>query len=237
MKKKLIWGIAIVINIGLLYFLCNYDLKSTNIKYLKIFWGNLTFVSTTFYALIPFLLLLLILFFLLTRKWAFRVEKLTIGGFNILFDNPEQLFKRQIRSYLNTKRTLFKVDLNHDNIHETLDSYFDVYKILRDEIKILGEAKKRKNNRMSETTQLFELANEMIRELNHFLTTHQSNFRRWYKYMEKSNEEKFFLTPIGELQEEYMNYHQLQVDFEKVNNFFTHKVAPVFEINVEKWGI
>ena len=51
---------------------------------------------------------------------------------------------------------------------------------------------------------LYDLTNEIIKVLNDFLTQYQSNYRRWYTYIEKTDEAKFYLTPIGELQKEYM---------------------------------
>ena len=77
----------------------------------------------------------------------------------------------------------------------------------------------------------------MIKELNDFLTKHQSNYRRWYSYLEKHDEQNFYLKPIGELQKEYQNYDQLRNDFEKLNKFFTENVAGEFDINIVKWGI
>lgn len=231
------WSIIAILLGGLIVFLSTVDIQKIEIHYINNLWRNLIFISTTLFALIPLLLITLLLVFIGLKKWAFRVEKLSIGGFNVLFDNPNQLFKRQLRTFLDTKRTLFKVDFEHDNIKETLDSYFEVYKFVRDEIKILGDAKKRRSNKVSKGTHLYDLSNEIIKELNNFLTTHQSNYRRWYTYLEKRDEENFYMKPIGELQQGYHHYEQLKTDFEKLNKFFTEQVATEFDINIEKWGI
>ena len=237
MKQVVKWAIITIFIGGLIVFLSIVDIQKIKVDFISTLWRNLIFISTTLFALIPLLLLILLLIFIGLKKWAFRVEKLSIGGFNVLFDNPNQLFKRQIRTFLDTKRTLFKVDFEHDNIKETLDSYFEVYKFLRDEIKILGDVKKRRNNKVRKSAHLYELSNEMIKELNHFLTTHQSNYRRWYTYLEKHDEVNFYMKPIGELQQSYHHFEKLRTDFEKLNKFFTEKVAPEFDINIEKWGI
>ncbi len=220
---------------GLVCFLSLVDIQKIKVGYIGTLWSNLTFISTILFSLIPLLLIILLLVLALLKKWAFRVEKLSIGGFNILFDNPNQLFKRQVSSYLDTKRTLFIIDFEHDNIKETLDSYFDVYKFLRDEIKILGDTKKKRKN--SKNSKLYNLANEMIKELNLFLTTHQSNYRRWYTYLEKHDERNFYLKPIGELQNDYHNYKQLKTDFKKLNKFFIEEVAKEFDVEIEKWDV
>jgi hypothetical protein len=93
------------------YFMLNYEIQNMDCIYLKILWHNLKFVSTALYTLIPLLLLFIIILLLFTNKWALRVEKLSIGGFSIIFDNPTNFYKRQVRNFLNTKRTVFKIDL------------------------------------------------------------------------------------------------------------------------------
>ncbi len=145
--------------------------------------------------------------------------------------------KKSVKVPLDTKRTIFKIDFAHDNFKETFDSFFEIYRFFRDEIKILGNAKKKKRKTNNETVELYNLANETIKVLNNFLTEHQSNYRRWYIYIEKKHEEDFYLKPIGELQKNYSNYEKLCNDFMFINDFFVHKIAKRFEIDIEKWGI
>ncbi|PGM06380.1 hypothetical protein [Bacillus thuringiensis] len=240
MKRTLSYIISYLILFLLLLGLAIFDLKNIKVKYIQTLWGNIDFISSTAFSLLPFLVFLLIIGLIITRKWVFRVEKLSIGGFNLIFDNPDQLFKRQIRTFLDTKRTLFQIDFEHDNFDETINSYYETYKFLRDEIKILGDAKKKKtkkSKKLKDTELLYDLSNDIIKELNHFLTKNQNNYKRWYKYMEKVKEEQFYLSPIGDLQKEYKNYEQLCRDFTKINEFFIDKVAVEFEINIVKWGI
>lgn len=231
--SKIIGCLLVLALMGIL--IC-YEIQDISNVYVKTFWHNLKFLSNALYTLIPMALLLGLLLLLFTNKWALRVEKLSIGGFSILFDNPNKLFKRQVRNFLDTKRSVFNIDLDNDNFKETLDSYFEVYKFLRDEIKIFGDVR-RKRLSDNETLNLYRLANEMIRVLNNFLTKHQSNFRRWYTYIEKTDETKYYLTPIGDLQREYAYYEALCQDFEQVNKFFINEIAGEFEINLQKWGI
>lgn len=240
MRKFSLWFFGLILICGVLFALLSFNIQSIKLRYLHTLYHNLKFLSTASYQLLPFIMLVVVVIVLSTRKWAFRVERLTIGGFNVLFDNPNHLFVRQIRTFLDTKRTLFKVDFEHDNFKETLDSYYETYKFLRDEIKILGDAKKKQTRRatnVKEAVQLYTIANEMIRELNQFLTKHQSDFRRWYTYVEKKDEEKFYLEPIGELQKTYPKYTELCDGFEHINEFFTSSVVQKFSIDVEKWGI
>lgn len=239
-KRWIKWILSIIVVIGILIVLSKHRVSNVSFQPLRTLYQNVIQISNALYSLLPFLIIVIGLTFLARKKWAFRVERLSIGGFNVLFENPNSLFKRQVRTFLNTKRTLFKIDLAHDNFSETLDSYFETYKFLRDEIKMLGELKERqqtngKTKREKEGVRLYKLANKMIRELNGFLTAHQSDFRRWYTYQEKYHNEDFYLKPIGKLQEDYGGYAEITAGFAHINKFFMDEVADVFQIDVEKW--
>lgn len=228
-------GLLIAI-VGLVIFLFVFEIQSVNNIYLKTFWHNIKFISTALYIAIPLILLLGILLLLFTNRWALRVEKLSVGGFNIIFDNPAYLYKKQVRNFLDTKRSIFKIDCEYDNFSETLDSYFEIYKFFRNEVKILGDTRKKRlgNN---DAIALYNLTNRTIRILNNFLTENQNNYRRWYTYVEKYDEKKYYLTPIGELQKEYPHYEKLCCEFKKVNEFFVHQIANQFDIDIQKWSI
>ncbi|MGH1286369.1 hypothetical protein [Bacillus toyonensis] len=230
--KYSIGGLVLIVTVVTLSL---YDLQTIQTTYIQTLWKNIIFLSGSMFAFLPFLFLILMIFLFSTKKWAFRVEKLTIGGFNVLFDNPEHLFKRQIGTFLNTKRTLFKIDLKHDNFDDTFTSYFETYKLLRDEMKILKDAKKKKSKKGKPSTESYHLSNMMIKELNHFLTKHQSDYRRWYKYMELRNEEEYYTLPIEELQQKYSNYEELSSDFQLMNTFFVNEIAPYYDVDTEKW--
>ncbi|MNW40295.1 hypothetical protein D3C74_174080 [compost metagenome] len=79
--------------------------------------------------------------------------------------------------------------------------------------------------------------------LNEFLTSHQNNFRRWYKHVSDSNEIeiiegkiiKFHNTPIDEVQKYYYRYDKLCCDYKKVNAFFCGEVNNHFKVDLSKW--
>jgi len=149
--------------VGLLAFLVilsGFEIQAISNIFIIRLWHNFKFISTAMYTLIPLLLFVAFLFLLFMNKWAFRVERLSIGGFNILFDNPSHLFRRQIRTFLDTKRTVFRTDLERDNFKETLDSFYEVYKFFRDEIKVLGNVRKKKRETSNETLKLYNLSND-----------------------------------------------------------------------------
>ncbi|EMR9845969.1 hypothetical protein AB0819_000935, partial [Escherichia coli] len=141
------------------------------------------------------------------------------------------------------KRTLFKFDPNYDSIEEVLNSYYECYKFIRDEMKLLDVKKKRDKK-------LYLLSNEILKTLNSFLTKHQNNYRRWHKYV--SDHDKvttkdrdpngefislpYHLTPISIIQKHYYHFSQVLEGFKEVNDFFNDKVVKEFDINVDKWS-
>lgn len=180
---------------------------------------------------------------LLHQRYSLRLEQLSFGGVNILLNKSDLLFRKSIKNYLDTKRTLFKIEPNFDAFDEVLNSYYECYKFIRDEMKLLDVKKKRDKN-------LYDLSNEILRELNDFLTQHQNNYRRWHKYVSEkdsvltqdkdSNGEfislPYHLTPIGTIQAHYYHFNKILNGFVDVNKFFNDKVVSEFNINTEKWS-
>jgi hypothetical protein len=229
-NKRKIFRLAGVIGLILIV---SIDINEVFSRY---FWfnnlkDNLKLMAKAVIMFYPVLIILVIYFVykVLNKKWVFRVEKLSLGGFNIIFDNPEQLFKQHVRNFLNTKRTLFKIDEDKDNFYETLNSYYSIYNFIRDEMKLFDP----KTSKKSES---YKTANLMIQELNDFLTKHQNNFRRWYEYIMDKDISKNFDKDIGLIQKEYRNYDLIVKDFKDLNNFFCD-ISDKFEIDATKWNI
>ena len=238
MKRIVCLIIFVIAALVIFLFLGSFEIISISSTFIRTLWSNFKAISTIVYVLLPLLLLLTFCILFLTNRWAVRVEKASIGGFHIIFDNPAKAYKRQVMRYLDTKRTIFAIDFEYDNFYETFDSYFEVYMFFRDEIKLLGSVKKqgKKSFRNKESIRLYALTNQAIQKLNDFLTKNQSNYRRWYKYIEKTDEKVFYLTPIGELQRQYPQYEELCCGFGKVNSFFANTIACEFDIDIVKWS-
>lgn len=188
----------------LLILYCVIWLDLSSIKGNRVF-VNIKIITSGLLGLLPLLVFVGFIFGLLTNRWAFKIEKVSLGGFNILFDDPVKLYKRTVRSFLDTKRTLFKIDFERDNFDETL-------------MKILDNDRKRGQWNKREQQELYEVTNRIIQILNEFLTSHQNNFRRWYKYVSERNEVKridgeqtlvFHMTPIHEIQKQYYRYDEI----------------------------
>lgn len=229
-SKKKIFCLIIIIALIIISF--SIDINKVFSRY---FWyinfkNNLKLIIKFVTMFYPVLIILMIYFVykILNKKWVFRVEKLSLGGFNIIFDNPEKLFKQHVRNFLNTKRTLFKIDEDKDNFYETLNSYYSIYNFIREEMKLFDP-------KIAEKSKSYKAANNMIQELNDFLTKHQNNFRRWYEYIIDKNVEQNFDKDIGIIQKEYRNYDKMIEDFKRLNTSFCN-VSSEFEIDVAKWG-
>lgn len=193
--------------------------------------NNIKFMVRVISTSLPviFFLVMFIVYKVLNQRLVFRVEKLNLGGLNIIFDNPNKIFIQQVKNFLNTKRTLFKLDVSKDNFYETIDSYYSVYNFLREEIKVF-------DSKSSKECMSYSAANNMLQELNIFLTTHQNNFKRWFEYVTDKNIDTNYNKDINEIQQEYRNYTQIVDDFKKLNKVFC-SIASVFEIDINKWDI
>ncbi|WJL61775.1 hypothetical protein [Escherichia coli] len=207
------------------------------------FMSNVSIIRAFLSVLILFLVAYILLVGAFHQRYSLRLEQLSFGGINILLNKSDLLFKKSVKNYLDTKRTLFKFDPNYDSIEEVLNSYYECYKFIRDEMNLLDVKKKRDKK-------LYLLSNEILKTLNSFLTKHQNNYRRWHKYV--SDHDKvttkdrdpngefislpYHLTPISIIQKHYYHFSQVLEGFKEVNDFFNDKVVKEFDINVDKWS-
>lgn len=229
-KKSRYIGVGIIVGVLIMcLFLIDINSELSKLVLYRNLKINIKFIVKVISTALPLLIIMIIflVYKFFNKKWIFRVEKLNLGGVNIICDNPDTLFSQQVKNFLNTKRTLFKIDVNNDNFHDTLKSYYDVYNFLREEMKIFDP-------KTAKVSKYYEIANDMIQVLNTFLTAHQSNYRRWYEYIEKKNLDDIYNKDICEVQKEYRNYVPMVEDFKSLNEFFC-SVAAQFEIDTNKW--
>lgn len=128
---------------------------------------------------------------------------------------------------MNTKRTLFCIDLEKDNFSETLTSYFDTYNFIRDELKIYP-------SNVSSKSKIYKISEYILYRLNLFLTAYQNNYRRWYDYEISHNSKDNFNIDIGALQKQYRHYNELVCGFENINAAF-RAYANAFKVDFRKW--
>ncbi|RXA93712.1 hypothetical protein [Yersinia sp. 2105 StPb PI] len=172
----------------------------------------------------------------LLKKYSVKVEKLSLGGISILFNESSTLYKKSIKNHLDSKRAIFKVRKNVDAFDEVISSYYQTYQFIRDEMKILNPKKDR---------EIYDFSNEMLMVLNKFLTNYQNNYKRWYKYISDKDEVndratgdvmRFHSTGINKIQMQYYDYDRILKGFKDVNRFFINDVKPKFGINTDKWN-
>ncbi|GLI82730.1 hypothetical protein ANABIO32_04170 [Rossellomorea marisflavi] len=191
--------------------------------------------------LLPFIILCLIFAAWITRHLYVKLERMNIGGINLLFHKPDRIFLNSAKAFLETKRTLYKIEEDFDNFNETLDSYFATYQFFRKEMTIL-------DSQNSEQKKLYDLSSKIIAKLNLFLTEHQSNYRRWYnqtveqnliyKLQDEGKEEVKkppHMMKIGELQKYYYDYDEIVNGFKSVNSFFRAEVNEIIKVDMKKW--
>lgn len=158
-------------------------------------------------------------------KLSVSVSGVSFAGLEITLKDTDANVKNRVRNYLNTKRSLFYIKPEYDNICEVFTSYYAIYDFLRGQI-LEFENKKKTNSKL-----YCEIQN-MLKELNIFLTMHQSDYRRWFTWYEKRNEE--YYVPLAEVQKAYPSYEILIRDFIKLN-LSMQEHAKVFDINMLDW--
>lgn len=249
MKKKY-FTVALIISIILMLSLTDINKSFSQYRFYINLKVNINFIIIVLNKMLPLLSLIIIFisYKFLSSKWVFRVEKFNFGGISVICNNPEDIFKQQVKNYLNTKRTLFKIDEKKDNFYDTIGSYYEIYKFLRAEINVYDVKSSNKLSNNNFLTKLFkdedennqeekncyQNANEMIKKLNEFLTSHQSDLRRWYEYEVNKNINNIYNKSIDEIQRGYIRYEEIVNDFKEINNYFC-SVAPDYEIDYKKW--
>jgi hypothetical protein len=198
-------------------------------------------LSALITLLLPFTLLCLLFAALVTRHLHVQLERMNIGGINLLFHKPDKIFINSTKAFLETKRTLYKIYEDRDNFNEVLDSYFATYQFFKKEMSILDTTKK-------DQKKLYDLSSAIIKNLNVFLTAYQNNYRRWYQNTVEENrvlvegangeeelDKKPHMMRIGELQQYYYDYNEILNGLTSINTFFKERVNQTIKVDINKW--
>jgi hypothetical protein len=187
---------------------------------LNIAW-NISILSLSIDVNLAGLLLLIVPFLLLWKiigKHFILVDvELNINGsklrykINRTYRNLEIAHKIYIE--LITRKAALPLDEENDIIIEIYDSWYSLFRITRDEIKLIsGEHLSNNNN----SEQLINMAVAILNQgLRPHLTKFQGDFRKWYK-QEAGNKDNTDLTP-QQIQKKYPKYKELIVSLKKVN--------------------
>lgn len=221
-KIVLPWGMVIV----LILVLFTTDIKELllNLPGICTLTKNMHFISsvlTKYFATFAFGGLLWLILFWRTHMNV-TVPKFSIAGVEIHLKNIDGIVKANLCNYLNTKRTLFKINCEQDNFDDVFESYHKIYEFIRKQMSFY-ESVANTNNDVYHKMEL------MIKDLNIFLTANQTNYRRWYRF---ENEKGY--KPIKELQQLYPEYENLIDAFKDINQCMKKHVGEL-GINIEKW--
>ncbi|MBS7825179.1 hypothetical protein J7547_08150 [Wohlfahrtiimonas chitiniclastica] len=205
--------------------------------------NNFFLIKKLFFTIILLIAIVICFISFIKNKYSIKVEQLSLGGINILFDRREILFINSVQNFFDTKRTLFCIDEKYDNFAEVFQSYYETYNFIRQEMKLLDPSKDKA---------LYKLSNDILVRLNQFLTKNQNNYLRWYKYISETNQEligldefdkddvkakqrHFYNMPINDIQSKYYSYNNLINEFKGINEFFTAEIAKKFKVDISKW--
>ncbi len=227
MKTKITKVLFLIVTGCIVLFLLFIEIKPLLIKcnLLNILNQNLVFIAKQIEKFGSLIIISLLVFVIIYFKSKFTLEisSFSIGNININVKNTDRVVISNIRNYLNSKRTLFLIDIEHDNFYDVFDSYHQIYCFLREQIQLYDS---------KTDSKAYENIETAFKKLNTFLTKHQTNYRRWYEA--KSQAEEFAELDIHELQKKYRHYEDLCKDFAEINENM-NDLAKQFNINTEKW--
>ena len=169
------------------------------------------------------------------KRYSLRIDNFNIGGINVFFDKSSEIYIKTVGTFIASKRTLFNFNEKKDNISEVLDAYYETYKYIKDNLELLD---------FERDKELYELSIEILHKLNHFLTHHQNDYRRWYNHI--INEDRIKLpdfkniivheTTIELVQKNYYRYDELLEEISIINDYFSNNIKEKFKIKYFDWS-
>ena len=228
-KKKVgksFFQIVIVFIILLLFFV-DLDYLEDKCTFLRTFKLNVNWFEHLIESYTSLFIFIVVVAFIIWAMFtlSISVKGVSVAGFEITLKDTDKAVKNNIRNYLNTKRSLFYIKAEYDNFCEVFDSYHGIYDFLRNQLLEFEDKKK------TSSMYYFEIQT-MLKELNRFLTVHQSDYRRWFAFYEKKEEDSF--VSLGEFQKKYPQFNILMHDFVELNKTM-RKHAESFDIDVLNW--
>lgn len=214
------------IGVILVIFLFTVDIKNvvTKVSFLDTLSSNLSFLEGLIdkYKTILGTVLIIMLVIMVGVKYQISVSKLSICGIEVRLKNSDKYVINNVKNFLNTKRSLFFINPENDNYYEVLDSYYETYQLLREQLRYYDQGM---------TSETYGEINKLIMVLNKFLTSYQTNYRHWYEALPK---EDLAQKDIGMVQKEYRYNKEITNGFMEINEFM-RKFANKHSIDYQKW--
>lgn len=205
-KNIIISALVFLIIVAVLWFV---DIKELLLLIPGIhrFVANIDFITDTITKYIAVIIGVIVVWgIIFWRKHAdVKVPSITVAGIELNLRNIDGIVKSNLANYLVTKRSLFKLDIEHDNFDDVFESYHSIYEFVREQMSYYENVSTTDND-------IYLEMKSMLKDLNCFLTANQTNYRRWYKF---ENEKQFKF--IDELQKEYPKYEELVQGFTEIN--------------------
>lgn len=194
-------------------------------SFLKTLLNNILLLENTVKNHILLIILVIILFscFFIKSKYKITLNNVSLMGANFELKNYDKKFKIDLKNYLCTKRTIFVFNSEYDNLYDVLNSYFEIYIFIREQIQSIED-------RNESTT--FKKAKDSIVKLNVFLTRYQSNYRRFYEL--KTETSNMFIT-FQEIQKSYNQFSEIIKAIKQINDDFAD-LALYLGIDTSVWS-
>lgn len=234
--EHILCDIALIL---LFFLLVSYLLATYNFFNKKIVISYM-FAIKEMLQIIVFVIIFLFFTFVLTsflgKRYSLRVDNFNLGGINVIFDKSNQIFIKTVGTYISSKRSLFKFNEQRDNIFEVLNTYYDVYNVIRKNLELLDS---------EEDNKLYEISFGILKHINVFLTKHQNDYRRWYDKVVSDN--RIVLkdapdiivhkTTIETIQKRYYRYDEILSDIKNLNQYMSKpEIAKILNINTHYWS-
>ncbi len=180
------------------------------------------YIETNWYFFVGFFFIIIVVPFLKNKYWS-KINNLFVSEMTIEINTS--IFKcntKLQRSYQNlyianriyielvTRKAAILIDENKDVIFEVYDSWYILFKTIREEIKNLpGEVLVHNQN----SKLIIELTIQILNEgLRPHLTEYQAEFRKWYSFKIKEDERS-----PQEIQKDFPKHKELIGSMLKVN--------------------
>ncbi|MCG8806486.1 hypothetical protein G1K75_12575 [Tenacibaculum finnmarkense] len=199
------------------------EITKTTLINFEIDWSKPTFLlESNWYILGPIIIISIgaYLIWLYKIKSNFSVHEMSVNisakpkmTFKVKRNSENLFIANRIYLELITRKAALPFDEDDDVITEVYDSWYTLFKTIREEIKnVPGEYLKSHNP----TEELIGLTVNILNDgLRNHLTKYQARFRKWYKIESEKTENKT-LSP-QDLQRKYSDYDNLVMDLKSVN--------------------
>lgn len=233
---------SILLLIALLLILSLVDIQcciSWLFSHLPTLKANLIYLESIIsqYSGLLFIFLIIAFFLYILAKFKPSLSEFSFAGITFSLREPD--VKKDVRLFLNTKRSLFQFIEGYDNLYDVIRSWYEILKFLRDKISNLEERAGGLSG--GEVAEVGKKCEELLLELNTFLTKYQSDYKRWYEQEIASQTgaqatgQTATFRPFDQIQRSYSLYSNMIADIKRINAIMQEEFVPYFGINAKKW--